>query len=258
VVGCRFPGGYLEEIDVSSKERVLAASARQRADRPPTALRCTPEAWEKLRAYLGVETNDDVLDELDIDLRWISMPFIGPAEKSAIPLHSEGVDFWGCRTRRISNEFNTYFDFDFHPLAEANSADQIARHDWPSLDWWDYSAIRDGLKTANRKEPRACMFFAGGAFETPWYMRGMERFMMDLYESPEIVDAICGRVEQYYRQRALRVLEVADGEIDMIGSGGDIGTQRGMMLNPDVWRERIKPHSSRLISTFREMGLMTF
>lgn len=54
------------------------------------------------------------------------------------------------------------------------------------------------------------------------------------------------------------MLEVADGEIDMIGSGGDIGTQRGMMLNPDVWRERIKPHSSRLISSFREMGLMTF
>jgi uroporphyrinogen decarboxylase len=243
---------------MNSRERVLAASRRQRPDRPPTGLRYTPEALEKLQAYLGVETEEDVLDELDIDLRWIYMPFIGPAEKSASPLGSEGTDFWGCRTRKVENEFNTYFDFDFHPLAEANTVEDIAKHDWPSLDWWDYSTIPGLVAKANRTEPRACMFFAGGAFETPWYIRGMERFMMDLYENPEIVDAICSRVEAYYRARALRVLDVADGGIDMVGSGGDIGTQRGMMVNPSVWRERIKPYTGRLISTFRQMGLMTF
>jgi uroporphyrinogen decarboxylase len=102
------------------------------------------------------------------------------------------------------------------------------------------------------------MFFAGGAFETPWYIRGLERFLIDLYENPEMVDAICSHVECYYRERALRVLEAAPGRIDVIGSGGDIGTQRGMMVNPDVWRERIKPYTARLIATFKQMGLTTF
>ena len=102
------------------------------------------------------------------------------------------------------------------------------------------------------------MFFAGGAFETPWYMRGMERFMMDLVERPDIVDAICSHVEAYYRQRALRVLEAAQGGIDIVGSGGDIGGQTGMLLSPELWRERIKPYTGRLISTFKRMGLATF
>jgi len=47
----------------ANHERVLAAARRERADRPPTGLRCTPEAWKALREYLGVATNDDVLDQ---------------------------------------------------------------------------------------------------------------------------------------------------------------------------------------------------
>jgi hypothetical protein len=54
---------------MNSRERVLAAARREPTDRPPTGLRCTPEAWASLRRHLGVRTNDDVLDELDIDLR---------------------------------------------------------------------------------------------------------------------------------------------------------------------------------------------
>lgn len=243
---------------MNSRERVWAAVRRERPDRPASSLRCTTEAWTALKKHLGVETNEDVLDALDIDLRWVGAPFIGPKERSAIPLGSEGTDFWGCHIRKVENEFNSYFEFDHHPLARAQSVGDIARHDWPSLDWWDYSAIPAAIRAANRKEPRAILYFAGGSFETPWYMRGMEAFMMDLYENPDIVDAICTRVTDYYLQRAGRAIEGAPGQIDMIGSGGDIGSQRGMMVNPDVWRERIKPYSGQLISTFKKQGFATF
>ena len=243
---------------MDSRKRVLAAARREKTDRPATSLRCTPEAWEKLRGYLNVKTNNDVLEALAIDLRWIGVPFIGPKEKSAVPLGSEGTDFWGCHTRKVVTNYNTYFEFDYHPLAKAKTVDDILAHDWPNLDWWDYSEIQKAIGRENQKEPRGLMYFGGGAFETPWYMRGMEQFMIDLYENPEIVDAICSKVTEYYRQRTLRVLEAAKGQIDIIGSGGDIGTQRGMMVNPDIWRERIKPYSGQLISTFKKMGLATF
>lgn len=243
---------------MNSRERVLAAAERRRPDRPATSLRCTPEVWQALQVALGVETVNGVLDALDIDLRWVPLPFIGPEERSAIPLGSEGTDFWGCHIKKMENEFNTYFEFYDFPLADCRTVEDIENYDWPQIDWWDYSAIPQAIAEINRKEPRALMFFAGGAFETPWYMRGLERFMMDLYDSPEIVDAICGQVERYYRERALRVLEAAGGRIDVVGSGGDIGGERGMLLSPGIWRERIKPHTGRLISDFTAMGLKTF
>ena len=62
--------------------------------------------------------------------------------------------------------------------------------------------------------------------------------MIDLHERPEIAAAICQHVEEYYRQRALRVLDAAGGRIDIIGSGGDIGGERGMILSPRIWRRK--------------------
>ena len=242
---------------MNSRERVIAAAHRIRPDRPATSLRCTPEAWSALQKYLGVDTNNEVMDKLDIDIRWLPLPFIGPENRSAVPLGSEGTDFWGCHTRKVTNDFNTYLEFDYHPLANAASVGDVAAHDWPSLDWWDYSAIPGLVAEINAKQPRAVTYFAGGAFETPWYIRGMEAFLADLHEHPEIVDAICSRVERYYRERAQRVIASADGRIDVIYTGGDIGTQRGMMLSPSLWRERIKPYTGRLISTFKKMGFVT-
>lgn len=243
---------------MTSKDRVHHVLNRKKADRPATSLRCTPEVWESLIHHFDVSTPVDVLDRLDIDLRWVSIPFIGPKERSAATLSSEGTDFWGIGMKAAKNEYNTYYEIAYHPLAEASSVDEIYAYDWPSLDWWDYSKIKDTIKVHKKTDDRAIMFFAGGAFETPWYLRGMEQFLTDLYENPEIVTAICSKVREYYYGRAVRVLDAADGEIDIIGSGGDIGGQENLMLSPTLWREMIKPHTAGLIKPFKEMGLGTF
>ena len=243
---------------MQSRDRVLAALERRWPDRPATSLRCTPEVWEALGKHFGVETSTEVLDAFDTDLRWIGLPFIGPPERSAIPLGSEGTDYWGCHVRKAQNDYNTYFEFYDPPLAQAQSVAQVEAYSWPSLDWWDYSAIPRLIEAENQKDHRAIMFFAGGAFETPWYLRGMEQFLVDLRLQPELAEAICRRVEEYYRQRALRVLEAARGQVDIIGSGGDVGGQCGMLLSPRTWREHIRPYSAKLITTFKALGLKTF
>ena len=243
---------------MNSRERVLATARREPTDRPATGLRCTPEAWEALRGYLGVGTNQEVLDTLGVDLRMLPLSFSGPAERSAEPLGSAGTDFWGCGLREVTNNFNTYFEFDYHPLSEIETVAQVHAYDWPSLDWWDYEAVGPAVDEINQVEPRGLRFDAGGTFETPWYMRGMERFMVDLVDNPEIVGAICQHVHDYCLARALRVLDAAGGRIDVVEAGGDIGTQRGMMLSPDLWRQRIKPFSCGLLRAFHDMGLIAF
>lgn len=243
---------------MTSRERVWKAIRREPSDRPATSLRCTPEVWTALQQHFGVSTPADVLDELDIDFRWANLVYCGPPERGTATLAGNGRDLWGCLNKGISNEFNTYFEIVEHPLAKFTTAEEIMEYDWPSLDWWDYGKIKDSIREHKKKDDRAIMFFAGGAFETPWYMRGMEQFFIDLYESPEIVTAICQKVREYYYQRALRVLDAADGEIDVIGSGGDLGGQDCMMIHPDTWRELILPHTSGLITPFKEMGLGTY
>ncbi len=243
---------------MNSRERVMAAFNRQPTDRPPTSLRCTPEVWEALKKHFDVQTREDVMDILDIDMRWVYLPYIGPKERSTPPMNGNGVDYWGTEWKEAKNEFNTYYDIHKPALGNAQTVEEINNYEWPSLDWWDYSSINKAIEAHSKKDERAVMFFAGGAFETPWYTRGFEKFLMDLYVAPEITDAICRKVTEYYKERAMRVIEAANGRIDIIGSGGDIGGEEGMMLSPELWRERIKPYSKQLISTFKQMGLGTF
>jgi len=88
-------------------------------------------------------------------------------------------------------------------------------------------------------------------------MRGLARFLMDLVECPDIAEAISRRATQFYKQRAMRAVEESKGKIDIVYSGGDVGTQRGMMLAPELWRRHVKPYSTELIRPFKDMGLIT-
>ena len=248
---------------MDSRQRILAACQPRRCDRPATSLTFTSEALELMRLYLGMSKDsdnlhNDVLDELDTDLRWVGPPFIGPEERSTPTLHGEGTDFWGIGYTKVETTTNTYFEMTHHPLAEAKTVADIESHDWPSLDWWDYSAIPDLIERTNCAGRRAIAYHAGGCFETPWYMRGLEQFLIDLVTQPEIPAAVCRHVEEFYRERALRVVEASGGKIDIINSGGDIGEQQRMLLSPNLWRERIKPFTAGLITPFKKMGLHTF
>ncbi len=243
---------------MNSRERVLAASERRRPDRPATSLRLTPEAADKLMTHLGVYTTQQALDALDADLRTVPLPFIGPAEKSTPCLGGEGFDFWGIGYCEVQTPTNTYYEFDYHPLAEAKTVDDIDHYDWPSLDWWNYDALPDLIDQINVSEPRAIMVFIGGAFETPWYLRGYEQFLVDLHEQPDMAEAICRHVERYYRERGLRIHDKAAGKIDLVCTGGDIGEQHRMLINPNIWRRRIKSYTGNLINCFRRLGYKNY
>ena len=197
---------------MTGKERTMAALERRKLDRFPKSLRCTKEAQDALLEVTGTTTKQELYDYLNIDFRWIGVPFIGPSNRAQVPLGGEGYDFWGCYNKGITNNFNTYYEITYHPLGKMTTVGEIENYDWPDLDWWDYSAIPEIIKREKQKDDTCIMYFAGGAFESPWYMRGMEQFLIDIYTEPEIAEAISRKVAQFYYQRALRVLEAAEGQ----------------------------------------------
>ena len=81
-------------------------------------------------------------------------------------------------------------------------------------------------------------------------MRGLSRFLMDLIECPEIIKAICKNIVKFYKERTMLAIEASSNKIDIIRSGGDVGTQAGMLLSPDIWRRHIKLWSEELIKPF--------
>ena len=243
---------------MDSYERVMSAVNRQRPDRVPIDYVATPEFDAKLKEYLQIEDDEMLRRKLGVDFRWVAGKYVGPSDMiGSVGINATGRDFLGIVWKPVKNEFGTYNEIAYHPLAQAKSVKDIDEYPWPSVDWFDFSHLKEQIKRLNDEQRYAIVYFIGGTFETPWYMRGMERFLMDLVECPEIAEAICRRVKDFYKERALRALEAGDGQIDIVFSGGDIGTQKGMMLSPGLWREHIKPFSKELIRPFKDMGLIT-
>ncbi len=239
-------------------ERVVRAVRHQRADRLPIDYSATPEAHAALKKHLAVADDEALLRRLGCDIRLVRGRYVGPPDTVGAPgVTAAGKDFLGVVWKPVKNQFATYNEIAFHPLAQATTVREIEDYPWPSVDWFDYSHLSAEIDRINRQQRYCITFFVGGAFETPWYMRGLARFLTDLLEYPDIAEAISRRATQFYKQRALRAIEQSKGKIDLVYSGGDIGTQRGMMLAPDLWRRHIKPYSSELIRTFKDMGLMT-
>lgn len=248
----------LEEARMNGYERVVKAVHHQRADRLPIDYYATPESHRALKRHLGIDDDEALFRRLGCDFRRVEGRFVGPADMDGAPgIRARGKDFLGIIWEPKKNEFATYNEIAFHPLGGATTVRDIEEYPWPSVDWFDYSHLREEIDRINADTRYCIVFFAGGSFETPWYMRGLERFLMDLVERPDIAEAICARVTDFYKRRALRAIEQSGGRIDLIYSGGDIGTQRGMMLAPELWRERISPYTCQLIRTFKDMGLMT-
>lgn len=240
-------------------ERVRSAVRHQRADRLAIDYSATPESNAALKKYLGLADDEALLRRLGCDIRRVGGRYVGPAGTMGAPgVMAAGRDYWGVVWKAVKSDFVTYNEIEYYPLAQAKTVRDIDNYAWPSVDWFDYSNLRADIERLNRDGRYCIMFFAGGAFESPWYMRGMEQFLLDLVEAPEIAECICRHVSDFYLQRALRAIEASGGQIDVVGSGGDIGSQRGLMLSPDLWRMHIKPYSTRLIRTFKDMGLMTY
>ena len=80
--------------------------------------------------------------------------------------------------------------------------------------------------------------YAGSVYEWSWWIRGMERFMMDLLSEPKLAEAVIHKIAAHTARLAL---ETARAGVDVLCFFDDAGMQSGMQISPDLWRRFVKP-----------------
>jgi uroporphyrinogen decarboxylase len=80
--------------------------------------------------------------------------------------------------------------------------------------------------------------YAGSVYEWSWWIRGMERFMMDLLSEPKLAEAVIHKIADHTTRLAL---ETARAGVDVLCFFDDAGMQNGMQISPELWRRFIKP-----------------
>lgn len=242
--------GWPEAAPITPHQRVEMALRHEEPDRVPFDFWAVPEVWAALHRYLGTDDDGDVLRLLGVDCRWVRPDYVGPA-----PIVQEDGSYYdalGTHRRSVSNEFCTYEEYAGHPLADVQTVAEVESWPgWPQTEHWEVSSLKDKIQALNRETEYWLCYEVGGIFEWSWGLRGFEQFLMDLVVKPEIACAIMDCYTDIYIANVTRVLEAADGGIDMVYTYDDMGTQQGLLISEAMWREFVLPRHRRLNAAIR-------
>lgn len=95
-------------------------------------------------------------------------------------------------------------------------------------------------------------------WERTWAMRTMTNIMMDMYDAPTFVDELMEGLEHVCNGVIDRLLRDYGDRVDAIGFSEDMGTQRGLMYSPTMWRRFFKPGQKRMYDRIRAGGKVVY
>ncbi len=234
---------------MTPRERVLAAVEHRPTDRTPADYGAHSEVTQRLIERLGVADQEELLRALHVDMRRIRLNHNQPDSEP----DAEGYvrTMWGDRHREDDpGDGQPAF---ISPFDETTTVEDVHAHPWPDADALDYSQVRSQCEAhygeyATYGTPW-CPFF----HEVGWLIGG-ENFFLWMAMKPDVLKAIISHIVDYEVEVARRFLEAADGMIDITFFGNDFGTQRGLIISPQMWCDFVRAPLKRFYDLSHDHG----
>jgi len=258
---------------VTPKERLLTAMRRQVPDRVPMTMSFTPhklaEFRERTRAedpaeYFGFEVRSvglalapeqaEALEQARQQTDYL--PYLGPlasaSQKARFlpylePLPSGAfVNEWGIGI--VPGSTANYADY-VHPLRNMTSPEELEDYPFPDVTAdYRYEGLAESVAYWHQQGyavSGGIPHYSGTLFECAWILRGMENLLADFLLHPQFASALLDRLT---RSAVESGIKLARAGIDILHTGDDVGTQRGMMMSPALWRRWLKPRMAEIIA----------
>lgn len=236
---------------MSAKERVNAAVRHEEADRVPIDYLANAGIDARLKHHYGISLDDDeaLREQLQVDMRELQIPYVGPVLHPALP--QRAVDpAWGIVSRWIEHESGGYWDYCDFPLKHL---DEELAETWPMPDPcnYDYSTIDRQIASWQEKSIWIGNPGLGDILNTTGMLCGMEQVYLSLaLEDPNWLQLVDRRLA-IQLEVTRRVLERADGAVDLMWLGEDLGSQTGALISMDHYRRVLKPRHKRFVDLAR-------
>lgn len=237
-------------MSMTPRERVLTTLAHKRPDRIPFELDFTPPLYEVFREKTGAANPREYFQ---LDIRSIGL---APTKKETdfsayLPAQlPEGtqIDEWGVAHRPGSTY---HFTKMIHPLANVDTVEELRQYPFPDRDAEYRRAHWPEQVRQLHEQGYFVDGFAGHIFETAWYMRGMDNLLVDFLVNEEYAAVLLDTIVE---GNIAVARGMAEAGVDMIRMGDDVGSQRAMLMDPDLWRKWLKPRLARVIAAAKEVN----
>jgi uroporphyrinogen decarboxylase len=246
---------------MDSRERLKRCLDHREPDRIPIDFWATEEIKAKLLEYFRMSDIEKVLQHFDVDFRYIDGPkYIGP--ENARPDGSR-EDHFGVPRKPVlygsEKSSGTYSEVMEYPLEMAASIDEIESYPkWPNPEWFDYECVREQAREAH--ETGKVVVFMGdrlnrcAQLKPAMYVRGPEQILVDSVQNPDLAKAIFRRITDFYSEYLSRTLVAAGGNIDIVFTGDDFGTQDNTFMSVEMWKTLLMDGFKRMIDVAHQGG----
>jgi uroporphyrinogen decarboxylase len=247
---------------MTSRERFEAAMQRRQPDRPPIDYLAGPAADQRLRAHLGVETEEALLDALGADFYYLPARDLCQRESILRCWRGPALDMTetertcplGIRWTRGAYENKFAVDEALGgPLENATSPRDVLGHPWPSARDFDFSPL---LAECERHAGRVLVGgFWAGIFGDSYRMHGFQNFLMNMALNPNLVRALVDRMTDLYLELNDAVFSTLKGRLDVWFFGNDFGAQDGLLFGQPMYEEFFAHNIARLASLAHDHGV---
>jgi hypothetical protein len=254
---------------LSPRERCIRSILLEDPDRVPLNLNVRPEPYEGLKRTLSIR-GENYYDErlkinkvLGVDTFSVGLTLKGGYLPENVEV-KEGpygsaytlgfkdgfevrMDIWGVCSIWAPNHTYTYTYID-HPLKRIS----VGEYKWPEID----EKSIEGVRKIRRKFEDYCLY--GGVthlWEIAWQLTGFQEMVRMMFSAPLIVDQI---LEGLHKLRIEEASILCESGVDIIVDGDDVGTQRGLMISPQMWRHFLKPRYAELSDLCHRKGAFFF
>lgn len=260
-------------VSMTPRERVIRVLNHQEADMVPMDLSSTKvtsitkEAYGNLEKYLGVpheerpfldylqgivQPTEQVLQKLDVDLRRID----ARPTKAWRDAYVEGCetfyDEWGIKYRTGGNNFYDPVDY---AIREA-TLEAVENHPWPDVhDTTRFDGLVEEAKYLYENTDYAIVadMYFDSFFLQALQIRGFTNFYGEMIEEPEFAHALLNKMADVYVELLKEYIGRVGKYVQIVCIADDLGSQRGPLISKSMYREFIKPHQARIISTIKSL-----
>ena len=152
-------------------------------------------------------------------------------------------------------KYSYYFDYTKFPLANAKSKKDIDNFfkSWNIISENDIKYLEEyGRNIRNNTNYATMWTFGGNIFELGYMLMGYQKFMENILSNKILVDYYLNKLLETHINNLEKCLNRIKAYIDIILVADDLGTNTGLQISPDLYRELIKPKQKEIYQYIKD------
>lgn len=233
---------------MNSIERFYATVNREKVDRPAAWLGMPDiHSQEALFRYYNVKNMHELKLAIGDDFYAVEVPYqslTASAMYAAFDWYMDGEVDAENRTLTADGCFK-----------DAEDIEDLEFFEWPDPEKYiDVEECRRRVEMAPTDKVTLGMLWSAH-FQDTCAAFGMETALMNMIANPEIYEAVDNKIVDFYLKANEIFYEATKGKLQAVLMGNDMGSQRGLMLSPEMVRRFIIPGCKKLVEQAHSYGV---